>query len=354
MQIYRFLTSGKLYLHIAVWVIFIAYELSYLSMVARLGKWYDYAIHYALNIGLVYLNTYFLNYVRPKRYRIIKMTIIIAAEISAYIIIHFIIVHFFSRFDDDLKKDMLHIRLTIIQEFYRALYFTGISLAYWFSLSLSEQKKMVDELNTEKLLQEKIQAELEKNLMKAKTAYLQSQLNPHLLFNTLNFIYNSVRKISEDNAYAILLLAEIMRYSLSDIGEDGKVSLKKEIDHIYNLVKLNQLRFNKELNLKMRVNGDFDDEKIIPLLLLTFIENIYKHGDLTDPDMPAIVTIRCDDNQLYMHYRNKKRKYNVNKGWGIGIENAKTRLDIYYPQKHNISINDSETEYQLEINLTLA
>ena len=346
-------SKEKIYIHIIVWTIFIIYELSYIYLLTgQLGKWEDLAIHYSLNITLLYTNTYLLALVYPKKRWQLYIAVIIILEIGIYLVFHFLIVYFLAFFNI-AKPDLSNLRLTIIQEVYRAIYFIGISTGYWFALSIMRQKKMIDELHTSKIFQEKASIELEKNLMKAKTAYLQSQLNPHLLFNTLNFIYNSVRKISESSAYAILLLAEMMRYSLSNVGDDGKVSLQKEIDHIFNLVKINQLRFNEKLNLKVDINGEFEDTTIIPLLLLTFVENIYKHGDLTDPLFPGEIIINCEDHYLTMKCSNKKKKSIVNKGWGIGIENANTRLEIYYPNKHNIQITNTNEGFSLELKVHL-
>ena len=188
-------------------------------------------------------------------------------------------------------------------------------------------------MESRQLIQQKRSAELERNLFKAKNAYLTSQINPHLLFNTLNFIYSNLYDVSKKAAEIVLLLSDMMRYSLTEIGEDGKVELSQEVDHIKNMISLNQARFNDKLQIKLNLNGDFT-VRIIPLVLLTFIENVFKHGDLSDHNNPAQINISYYNNILEFYCSNKLRKVNTKRGDAIGIENSKTRLEIAYNKNY--------------------
>jgi two-component system LytT family sensor kinase len=343
-----------IYRHIIVWFLFIIYELSYIYLVTgALGSFLSFALYYTINILLLYANAYFLEYSYKKKHKYFWMLLIIISEFIVYQALRYLIAYFLISIGNIPKNSLDNPKLFIIQSIYRAIYFLGFSIAYWFARSINKQRKQIQELIDSKLIQERLSAEMERNLMQAQTAYLQAQLNPHLLFNTLNFIYNSVRKLSESAASAILLLAEMMRYSLSNVGDDGKVDLQKEIDHIGNLVKINQLRFNEKLNMNITLNGDFSEETVIPLLLLSFVENIYKHGDLTDPTLPAEVIITCEKHHLTMRFSNKKKKHNFNEGWGVGIKNAQMRLNIYYPGIHSIAIKETETMYNFKLELLL-
>jgi len=346
--------SQIIYRHIIVWALFIIYELSYLYLATgSLGNLWSFVFYYLQNIGLLYFNTYCFEKLEDKKYRYVWMPMVVLAEIVAYIGIKYLIAYFLIYVNSIPATSLKGTKMFIIQSVYRAIYFLGFSIAYWFTKSINKQRRQIQELISSRLIQEKLSADLERNLLQAKTAYLQAQLNPHLLFNTLNFIYNSVRKLSESAAYSILLLAEMMRYSLSNLGEDGKVELQKEIDHIGNLTKINQLRFNEKLNLNLTLNGNFNDETIIPLLLLSLVENIYKHGDLTDKDFPAQVIITCENHHLSFFISNKQKKHNFNKGWGIGLKNTQTRLNLYYPNKHSIEVTDADSQYSLKLELDL-
>lgn len=151
-------------------------------------------------------------------------------------------------------------------------------------------------------------------------------------------------EVSKKAAEVVVLLSDMMRYSLTEIGEDGQVELSKEIEHIENMVQLNQARFNDKLNVKIHLDGDFEI-RVIPLVFLTFIENIFKHGDLTDPDMPARIHITCFNNVLEFYCVNKIRKVNINRGNGIGIENSKTRLEVAYPDRYQLSTHVVDDQY---------
>lgn len=343
------------YKHALVWAIFIAYEISYvrLSGVPK-GNFFDYALHYLANIVLFYCNFYGLRKIfRLKSYKTILITVFILIEILAYLVSQILIsqvLHFFGVVTRSVSFKSMSF---IVNHVYRAVYFIGFSIAYWFAVAVTEQKKVIVQLENDTLRREKEQVELENSLMHAKNAYLQSQLNPHLLFNTLNFIYNSVRKISTPAANAILLLSEMMRYSLIEVNVDGKVELESEINHIKNLIELNQLRFSDRLNVKTHFEGPFKEEHIIPLALIPFVENIFKHADLTNAERPAQIEIICKDHVLHMQSSNLKNRIKAKEGWGIGVENSRKRLSSFYKEHFSISITEDEENYSVELILDL-
>lgn len=340
---------GNWYKHVIAWTLFICYELSFLAASGvQLSGFIDYAIHYALNIALFYLNLKGFQYIFAGRFKkSISITIFLVLEIAVYLLFQygiFIVLYRFHLTDNWVD---FFTRVQLVRHTYRGIYFIGFSIAYWFALSVSKQKKIILELENFKLRDKMKSADLENRLMQAKNAYFQSQLNPHFLFNTLNFIYNSVRKVSNQGASAILLLSEMMRYSLSDTGVDGKVSLCDETEHIKNFITLNQFRFDKNLNVIFNLKGSFKNQKIIPLVLISFVENIYKHGDLVDEASPALINLSCLQHVLELNCINKKNKSFNSKGWGIGIENAKARLDSYYRDKYDLKIIEDEDNYEM-------
>ena len=341
--------------HCLVWVVFIVYELFivYLQGVVVRNP-IAYVVHYFINISLFYVNAEGFRYIFQKKVnRIIAIPVFVGVEITIYLYAQHLAYLLLAVIYHYPQLDVSRTRFYYGQEIARAVYFIGFSIAYWFGVRSGQQLKVILELENSKLKQANQNAELENSLMQAKNAYLQSQLNPHLLFNTLSFIYNSVRKLSNTASQAVLLLSDMMRYSLSDTGIDGKVPLESEVDHIENMIRLNQLRFNEALNLKTDFSGDFQNETIIPLLLLSFIENIYKHGDLTDRDYPAQIVLTCEDRVLRLACTNKKARGKAITGWGIGVENARARLNIHYPDRYTLKITEDDRQYSslLTINL---
>jgi two-component system LytT family sensor kinase len=299
-----------LYRHIIVWAIFITYELSFISLSGvKLSNWTDYLLHYGVNALLFYVNASAFKYIYSRRqYRHLIMIGVVVLEISCYIILQYFIAACLGYLHEHAAIVINYSRRTLIVHIYRAIYFIGFSIGYWFAQSVVKQKNIIIELENLRLKEEKQSAELENRLVQTKNAYLLSQLNPHLLFNTLNFIYNSVRKLSAQAASAILLLSEMMRYALAEPGADGKVPLNNEIEHIKSFVTLNQLRFRDELKIELNLSGDFYGLNVIPLVLISFVENMYKHGDLSDADNPANIEISCQDNLLSMNCINKKKQ----------------------------------------------
>ena len=341
--------------HALVWLVFIAYELSivYINGI-KFGEPLDYVLHYSINICLFYLNAEGFKYIyKAKLNRAMAIILLISAEIGLYVFIQQLAFRLLSFIYDYPPVTVSDLKLYYGKEIYRAIYFIGFSIAYWFAIRLANQKKVILELENRKLKQENEKIELERNLIQSQNAYLQSQLNPHLLFNTLSFIYNSVRKLSEPASQAILLLSDMMRYSLSEAGADGKVSLENEIGHIKNMITLNQLRFNDTLNINLTTTGQFKNETIIPLLLLSFIENIYKHGDLTDADNPAKIDIACENHVLKMTCSNKKSKSKPIAGWGIGLDNARARLHTQYPGRYTLNVVEDHLMYSVLLTVNL-
>jgi LytS/YehU family sensor histidine kinase len=151
--------------------------------------------------------------------------------------------------------------------------------------------KRIDDLENTQLRNELQNQALEKALLATENAYLKSQINPHFLLNTLNFLYNSVSKLSEKIADSVMTLSDIMRYALTNADEDGKVKLESEIEHISNFIKLNQARFNQRLCIELLMEGDPEGLRIIPLVLITLAENVFKYGDLLSESYPAKINI---------------------------------------------------------------
>jgi two-component system LytT family sensor kinase len=198
----------------------------------------------------------------------------------------------------------------------------------------------------------KSRAVLEANLLRTENAYLRAQINPHLLFNTLNFIYFSVQVDTEKAAEAIALLSGIMQYAVEQTGEDGKVPLSLELEQIRKYIRLNQLRKEGKIPITAMISEDCNESlRIPPLILLTFIENLFKHGDL---HQPCSIDITCTGNTLRFQTKNRKKiKLRLPQS-NIGMQNAATRLKSYYKEdKHQLAIHEDDTYYTLKLTIHL-
>jgi two-component system LytT family sensor kinase len=193
---------------------------------------------------------------------------------------------------------------------------------------------------------------IEEEKHQAQYAFLRSQINPHFLNNTLNFFYAKSIPLSEELSEGIMILSEIMRYSL-EIDKDDKTTLiNREIEHIRNVIRINQLRFNNKLQIEFTVNGPTDNVRIIPLILITIVENILKHGNCTDVANPAKVILNIGiDGSICLNTFNTKKKTPKELSSGIGMDNIKKRLLHFYEKGFSLDIHDTEVGYTIKLKI---
>jgi LytS/YehU family sensor histidine kinase len=203
------------------------------------------------------------------------------------------------------------------------------------------EKYGVAENDKKQLMIEKKQAELQA---------LKTQINPHFIFNSLNNIYSLVYQNSEKALPAIEELSRLLRYSTKDLEKDV-ISLDKEMGYIDSLIALEKLRIKEPELLVMTKEITHPELNISPMLLVPFVENAFKHGDFRGKGFE----IKVSDNEKVLHFYllNFKKQKMADSGSGIGIQNVKKRLEILYPHKHQLIINDSETEFVVDLKIDL-
>jgi LytS/YehU family sensor histidine kinase len=197
---------------------------------------------------------------------------------------------------------------------------------------------------------QKLQLEIEKT--QANFNFLKAQINPHFLHNTLNFLYAKSLPYSSELSEGILTLSDIMRYALSQGNEkDGKAPLVDEIEHMRNVIKISQLRFSNKLKVNFEVNGVLNGAMIIPFVLITLVENAFKHGDLKNPDSPIDIKLNVEGNKLYFYCRNKKKTGPKELSTGIGLDNIRNRLDLAYGSHYKFVVKDEAEFYTTELTI---
>ena len=217
--------------------------------------------------------------------------------------------------------------------------FIGISFAYWYA-QISYRG-------------EEDRRRLEKEIVDARLLSLKNQINPHFLYNTLSFLYTKSLPYSPELSVAIARLSEMMRYSLAELDQDGKVSLEKEIRHLANFIEIHQLRFENKLKVNFDVQGDFSECRVMPLLFITFVENAFKHGKLNDNNHPAVIRLYVAGKNILFRVQNKKAIGLKEKSNGIGLQNVRNRLDLAYPGRHELVIENNPDEYIVNLKLLL-
>jgi len=225
------------------------------------------------------------------------------------------------------------------------LFYLGLSILVAYLTNLRDGQKQ------RKILEEqKMQLEVEKS--QANLNFLKAQINPHFLHNTLNFLYARSLPYSAELSEGILTLSDIMRYALSEgNARDGKAPLKDEIEHVRNVIKINQLRFSNNLNVQFQVHGVVNGATIIPFVLITLVENAFKHGDLKSIDNPIDIQLRIDEKSLCFYCHNKKKTGPKEISTGVGLDNIRKRLELAYGSGYQLEIRDEMNFYTTELTI---
>lgn len=217
-----------------------------------------------------------------------------------------------------------------------------------FSIIFSTLLFFVDKwLENEKMIKA-----LEFERQSSELKILREQINPHFFFNALNSIYSLSIIQSKDTSRVILILSDIMRYVLND-KNGQKSNLNDEIINIKKYIEIQSIRFNKFNNINCQFYGNFDLYKIEPLLLLTFVENAFKYADFRKGSLDIVVHLKDDilDFTIGNFYEKKpSEKVDNNK---LGIKNTKMKLDLLYPGKYQLDINDNGSKYEINLKLQL-
>jgi two-component system sensor histidine kinase AlgZ len=199
--------------------------------------------------------------------------------------------------------------------------------------------------------------EIENEKLTAELGFLKEQINPHFLFNTLNNLYYLAYTKSENTTEVIAKLSQMMRYMIYD-SNHPQVPMSKEIEYMQNYISLERLRLNNQIPITFDISGDTAAARISPLILITFLENAFKHGvDANTANSWVKVSIRVNGNTCRYAVENSKKvngtAVNMEKS-GIGLTNVMRRLELSYPGNFNIKVDDDPNRYKVELQLKLS
>ncbi|MFC3561120.1 sensor histidine kinase [Pedobacter jamesrossensis] len=325
------------WLHILVWALFIAYEILVIwGMQGTFSTPLNYAVHYFLLIGWFYLAAEYvypwsLKYLLSAFWRVpLALVALFMLFLLANFAVDYLLIHYgFLEGRAEPKLNGIYTSRIL----YRWVYVFGISVAYYFMMNFIKQKNISTALE-ERRLHLIIEDERTKRaLSKAHNDFLKVQINPHFLFNTLDFVYHNVNVHSPEAGDAIIKLSEMMRYAVDSSEQDDFILLSDEIEQVEKLVYLYQLRKNMELNIVL----DFAEEaralRFIPLVLMTLVENIFKHGNVADEQVGVQVYVAVEHDHLVIETFNALNigfKSNSNHS---GLRNINERLRFAYGQQ---------------------
>lgn len=198
-------------------------------------------------------------------------------------------------------------------------------------------------------------SELRNMNLKYHLQILHAQINPHFMFNVLNHIYILMQKDVDKASMLLLKYSDTLRYQLYS-GKKGMVTLDKEVHFLKDYIDVEKFRWEGKLDVTTSWDIENGNKEIPPLLLVTFVENAFKHVSRSGKDKGYIdIELVQKGNQLYLKVENSKSEVSgkKDKDSGIGLENAKTRLNILYPKNHSLQIDNNKTEYRIILSVNI-
>jgi sensor histidine kinase YesM len=195
--------------------------------------------------------------------------------------------------------------------------------------------------------------QLENEKLVAELNYLKAQINPHFLFNTLHNLNYLVYAKSDKATDVIIRLSNIMRYMIYDASKE-RVPVQKEIAYMNDYIHLESIRLNQSFRLTFDIEGKAEPAEIAPLLMLTFLENAFKHG-VSDQETNCWIKVylKISTNQIHYQVSNRVLPNTRNEKSGFGLENVVKRLQLAYPDKHELNIMNENDVYRIDLTLTL-
>lgn len=343
-KLYLQFTNYNLH-HISLWALYYLFWVYVLSPGNSMSDYYvNSLVIVAIHAIVSYFNIYFLFplYLRKRLYG--RYFIAVVLSISLGSLLAAVAFTLLNTVGPEFKVDLLSARFLLS---------TAMAITYTTAITMS--LKLVKHWYEK----ERLAKELEKLNSETELKYLKSQINPHFLFNSLNSIYSLSLQKSDLTPELILKLSDILRYLLYD-GSEKKVSLSLEIKYLKSYLELEKVRHGNRMDLDIEVVGDTETKEIAPMLLIPFVENSFKHG-LGKNMAKGFVRVKAivqGDNLKFEIANSVPAKGNEiakQKGYvgGIGLKNVQKRLKLLYPNKHDLSVQTLENEFNVKLDINL-
>jgi sensor histidine kinase YesM len=241
-----------------------------------------------------------------------------------------------------------------------ALYGNGSNCFYYFlgyalpSSFASMTLAMTIKLIKNRVHEERKQEMIEKEKLETELKFLKQQFNPHFLFNSINSIFILIRKNPELASAALAKFSDLLRHQLYDCN-DQQIPLSKEINYLKNFIELEKLRQSAHLKVEVQVADCYADHLgIAPFMLMTFVENAFKHV-AKDAEKAGKISIQLwlEEQLLTLLVSNTNGGAATGEVGGIGLKNVQRRLDLLYPSQYQLSVSNSTDVYTVRLQLSL-
>lgn len=284
-----------------------------------------------VSVSVVYANLYILfpNYFFKRNYLVYLLLLVLTIGLGAFIL-WFIIPSANANFN-----------LPLFQHFINLFFIVVITSSFKFFREYLRKQELLIKVENEQL--------------KTELALLKSQVNPHFLFNTLNNLYGLITQNQNQQASDVTLkLADLMRYLLESSKTD-LVNLNKEIQFIDDYLSLEKIRLSQKTDINFKVSGMNKELFVAPLLFIPLVENAFKHGlNKILADSFAHFSLSVQGNELFFEAINSVEKSTENsEKSGTGLENLKKRLQLIYPHKHQLDVEQTANQFKVILHVQL-
>lgn len=221
--------------------------------------------------------------------------------------------------------------------------------AVWSLFMIVESFSFAVGLLTQADLQRSRRREVEARRVKAEMELYKAQIKPHFMFNTLNSLYGLFLTGSPKALESLEKFILMMRYIHTTSGEDF-VLLGDEMDYIREYVDLQSLRLSETTRVSLDIRISNPALRFPPMLLVTFVENCFKHG--TSPDEKSDIRISIVEQDGALDFSTSNRVFPVRRiGEHMGIENCRRRLDLLYPASHSLKISEEQSTFTVSLKI---
>ncbi len=320
-------------IHLIVWSVFILYETLIVGLIFNIFEHpVTYLFHYIVIIVFFY---FFSDLGLPWSFRknlqaFWRLPLIILVSLTAYVFFHYLanLLLIFIKVIS-VRQPYLLDQQFILKNLYRGIYFMFFSTGYFVFKKTQSEKREKEQLRKLHLHNIIKQQKTEQELVRSHNSMLKAQINPHFLFNTLDFIYHTMAHNVQLASDAVIHLSRIMRFAIDSDHMGEVIPLGAEIKHVETLFSLYQLR-NTKTFIQLNYSPEIVSLPFIPLVLLTLAENMIKHGEFSDQQQQAVINFLYENETLTITTSNMKSK-NINTHSGkLGLDNVKKRLEYKY------------------------
>jgi hypothetical protein len=332
--------SGVIGIHLLFWLMMVIVP----SILFRLDD-----IHRGPELGhvakiiLMNIFTFYLTYwifipILLKRKRTWELVSFSVAWVLILLAARLILEYYYKEMLNPLEGRPFVFQRQVYRELFGTLMFSLYPVLIYFSIEWFKERKYRFELTREK--------------QKSEIDLLKSQMNPHFLMNTLNNLYSLVYQGSAQASDAVLKLSDIMRYMLYDTKAD-LVPLENEVKYLQSYIELQLLRLKNQDLVDLNISGDLGGRKIAPVILIPFVENAFKHGNKYLPGMGISIELAAEEEKIVFDVRNIKAQKDIQKdsGTGVGLVNIRKRLELQYPGKHILEIEDTIDSFRVYLEI---